>query len=66
MTRHLGMLTDLLRRTDGEHRTVDHRHDAVGDLADQVHIVFDHQDGGAVVLVHVFDPKRHVLCFFNR
>ena len=54
MALHLGW------RAHRQHAAVIERDHPVGDTIDQRHIVLDHQDGDAELVLHVADPERHV------
>jgi len=61
---HLGILTNFVWRTDRQQFPVIYRHDAIRDLANQVHVVLHHDECYAQIVFDVVEPKRNVIGFF--
>ena len=61
---HFGVLTHLLWCADRQQPAIVDRHNPVCDLADEIHVVLNHNQRDAEVDLDVFEPERNVIGFF--
>src|SRR6266508_3237394 len=57
---HPRVVADLVGCAGHQHPALLHDHDAVGQAEDELHVVLDHGERGAVVLVEVADALPNV------